>query len=79
MRWLQLRNGLTGVTPGLLIRISTIDADAQTEFETQAQFSNDLIINVASLNRVYLLGASARVVRPADSATRSRPDFVVMV
>jgi EpsI family protein len=58
MRWLQVRNGLSGAVPdGLLIRVSTVGADASAAFDLQAHFVSDLIANVTSGNRAYLLGS----------------------
>jgi EpsI family protein len=71
LRRLQVLSGFSGAIPdGLLVRISTIGADANSEFATQEQFASDLIASVEPDDRQYLLGVSARAVRTADSATR---------
>jgi EpsI family protein len=59
MRWLQVRNGLTGAVPdGLLIRLSTIGPDADAAFALQTSFVDDLLASVTPANRIYLLGSA---------------------
>jgi EpsI family protein len=71
MRWLQMRSALTGSVPdGLFIRISTIGADEKEEFATQAQFANDLVVNVAPADRPHLLGAPTGAAFLAETAIR---------
>lgn len=56
-RLAAIRYGLKGIVPdGVLVRVSTIDADATTGFATQEAFLKDMLAAVAPDKRARLIG-----------------------
>lgn len=56
----QLSYGFRGQIPsGMLVRVSSIDPDAQHGYSIQARFLNDLVAAVPSAARSYIFGSPA--------------------
>lgn len=54
----QIRMGLTGTVPdGMLVRVSTINADTEPAYRLQDQFVKDLLNSVTQETRIKLIGA----------------------
>jgi EpsI family protein len=53
----QLSYGLTGKIPdGMIVRVSTIDPNEQTSYDTQNRFVHDLLQSVSPKDRLRLIG-----------------------
>jgi EpsI family protein len=62
LRWHQVLYGLSGTIPdGLLVRVSSIDADAQHAFSVQQSFSRDLVTSIEEKERHRFLGDLAKL------------------
>ncbi len=56
-RWVTIRHGLKGVVPdGVLVRVSTIDADVAHAFALQTRFIQDLLAALSPEQRARLIG-----------------------
>lgn len=57
-RLYQMRYGLTGVVPdAMLVRVSSIDADAKASYALQNGFVKDMLANMAPVDRLRLVGS----------------------
>jgi hypothetical protein len=70
MKLVQLRYGVRGLIPdGLLIRVSSLDRDADAAFKQHEEFVRALMASVQPSLRLRLLGsASSRLAEPKPAA-----------
>lgn len=53
----QLAYGLTGIVPdGMLVRVSSIDADSASAYQLQEKFVRDMLLNMAPQDRARVAG-----------------------